>query len=82
MMKREKSLQIPESLFLDLIKYFFAGEDPIIKQQIQRALRDKMEASVRHDIYSRYKTAATADQREQARKEYLERVGIPENFRW
>ena len=34
------------------------------------------------EVYTRYKTAATSEEREKARQEYLEKVGIPENFRW
>ena len=33
-------------------------------------------------LYSRYKTAPTEEEREQARQEYLDRRGVPQNYRW
>ena len=34
------------------------------------------------ELYTKYKTAGTPEQQEQARKEYLEKAGIPTSFRW
>ena len=34
------------------------------------------------EVYSKSKTAPTEEEREKFRKEYLDRRGIPENFRW
>ena len=33
-------------------------------------------------LYSRYKTAPTKEEREQARQEYLDRRGVPQSLRW
>ena len=32
------------------------------------------------DLYGKFKTAPTEEERERARKEYLDRRGVPENF--
>jgi len=42
----------------------------------------KAEALSRHELYSKSKTATSADEREQARTEYLDRVGMSQDFRW
>lgn len=82
-MSREKSMQIPEKLFVEVARYFLLGErNPGLEESISRGLNDKLEAVVRHDLYTKYKTAPTPKQQEEARKEYLERAGIPQAFRW
>ena len=47
-------------------------------------LRDKNQAGVGEetDLYGKFKTAPTEEERELARKEYLDRRGVPESFRW
>lgn len=82
-MQKEKQIQIPEQLFLDMIKYFLIEvDDETIYKSIKKGLTDKIEALARHELYTKYKTSANEEQREQARQEYLERVGLPKNFRW
>lgn len=80
-MEKKKNVTIPEELFIDLVKYFLADirwdED-----RIRSRLQEKLEAMVKREVYTRYKTAGTLEEREKARQEYLEKVGIPENFRW
>ncbi len=34
------------------------------------------------DLYGKFKTAPTEEERERARKEYLDRRGVQESFRW
>ena len=80
-MEKKKNVTIPEELFIDLVKYFLADirwdED-----RIRSRLQEKLEAMVKRELYTRYKTAGTPEEREKARQEYLEKVGIAENFRW
>lgn len=80
-MEKKKNVTIPEELFIDLVKYFLADirwdED-----RIRSRLQEKLEAMVKRELYTRYKTAGTPEERVKARQEYLEKVGIPENFRW
>ena len=50
--------------------------------QIKQGLEKKLDAMVMRELYTKYKTAPTEEEREKFRKEYLDRRGIPENFRW
>ena len=49
---------------------------------IRLGLEKKLDAMVNREVYSKSKTAQTEEEREKFRKEYLDRRGIPENFRW
>ena len=80
-MEKKKNVTILEELFIDLVKYFLA-DIRCDEDRIRLGLQEKMEAMVKRELYTRYKTAGTPEEREQARREYLEKVGIPENFRW
>lgn len=84
---REKSIQIPEVLFLQICQYFFIdelteAEREIKEKAIRQGLTDKLDRVVEHNLYSRYKTAPTDEEKERARKEYVEKKGIPKDFRW
>ena len=37
---------------------------------------------VRHELYAKYKTALTPEEREVARQHYLDERGIPQSYRW
>lgn len=80
-MEKKKNVTIPEELFIDLVKYFLA-DIQWDEDRIRSRLQEKLEAMVKRELYTRYKTAGTPEEREKARQEYLEKVGIPENFRW
>ena len=76
-----KQIQIPEQLFMELVKFHLLDMDenfPNIKQGLEK----KLDALVMRDLYSKYKTAPTEEEREQARKGYLDRRGVSEKFRW
>lgn len=82
-MAKEKMIQIPETLFLELCRYFVLEQnDTALKTSIAKGLSDKLDRIVDHDLYTTYKTAPTKEQAEQARKKYLDKKGIPEHFRW
>lgn len=82
-MNKEKQIQIPETLFLEICRYFVLDQDkPELKQSISKGLSDKLDRIVQHDLYTTYKTALSPEEAEKARKEYLNKKGIPENFRW
>ena len=76
-----KNVQISEELFFMLVKYHLLGVDDFVPQ-IKKGLEEKLEALVRRDLYTKYKTAKTEEEREQARKEYLDKVGIKKDFQW
>ena len=76
-----KNVQISEELFIELLKYHLVEIDDVLPQ-IKKGLEEKLEAMVRRDLYTKYKTAPTEEEREKARQEYLEKVGMHRSFRW
>ena len=78
---QNKSVQIPYELFFQLLQYFlmdnYDGEE-----KIRLGLEKKLDAMVMRELYTKYKTAPTEEEKEKARKEYLDRRGVPESFRW
>ena len=58
------------------------GEIDDVLPEIKKGLEEKMEAMVRRDLYTKYKTAPTEEEREKARQEYLKKVGMHRSFRW
>lgn len=76
-----KNVQITQELFLSLVKYHLleaTGEE----EKIKKKLTEKLDAMAKRQIYSQYKTAPTEEEREKARQEYLDKVGISSSFRW
>lgn len=76
-----KNVQITQELFLSLVKYHLlevTGEE----EEIKKELTKKLDAMAKRQIYSQYKTAPTEEEREKARQEYLDKVGISPSFRW
>ena len=76
-----KQVQIPQELFVLLIHYHLMEDDSRV-DEIRIGLEKKLDAMVNREIYSKSKTAPTEEEREKFRQEYLDRRGIPENFRW
>lgn len=77
----KRNIQLPYELFVALIKYHLFQDDGYA-EEIQNGLAQKLDALVRHELYARYKTAPTEEEREKARLEYLDQRGVPESFRW
>ena len=83
-MNKEKQIQIPERLF-NLIAVMALDETQRTDQnydQLKKGITDKLNRQIDHDYYSQYKSAPTEEQREAFRQQYLDRKGIPDNFRW
>ena len=76
-----KNVQISHELFMTLIKYFFFERENLFSE-IQRELEQKLDALVARELYTKYKTAPTKEEKERARQEYLNRKGIHSSFRW
>ena len=76
-----KKVQISEELFFALLKYHLVEMDDVLPE-IKKGLEEKLEAMVKHDLYTKYKTSPTEEEREKARLEYLEKVGMQRRFRW
>lgn len=79
----KKNVQIPCELFIDLVYvHLLECDDADIRKRIERGLNAKVESLVAHELYEKYKTATTEEEREKARLEYLDRRGIHKDFRW
>lgn len=76
-----RNVQISEELFYALLKYHLLGAEEY-QPEIQKGLEDKLDSMVKRQLYSTYKTAPTEEQREKARQEYLDKVGVKQDFRW
>ena len=78
---KNRNVQITYELFFQLLQYFLM-ENYVDEESIRKGLENKLNAMVDRELYSKYKTTPTEEEREKSRQEYLERKGIPENFRW
>ena len=67
---------------LSCLLRFHLVEDESCEKEIKQGLEKKLDKMVMRDLYGKFKTAPTEEERERARKEYLDRWGVPENFRW
>lgn len=76
-----KNVQISQELFMQLLRFHLV-EDNSCEREIKRELEKKLDRMVLRDLFGKSKTAPTQEEREQARKEYLDRRGVPESFRW
>lgn len=76
-----RQIQITEELFFTLTKYHLMDMKDI-QPEIKKGLMDKLDSLVMHQLYSKYKTAPTKEEKEKARKEYLDRRGVSGSFRW
>ena len=76
-----KNVQISEELFFALLKYHLVEIDAVLPE-IKKGLEEKLEAMVKRDLYTKYKTAPTEEEKEKARLEYLDKRGVPDSFRW
>ena len=78
---KNRNVQIPYELFFQLLQYFLM-ENYESEEIIRQGLERKLDTMVNRELYSKYKTAPTEEEREKSRQEYLDRRGIAENFRW
>lgn len=81
------NIQIPESLFYDILRYYLIaskGEEvpEELDKRVFNGLSDKVQKIADRELYTLYKTAPTEEEKEKARQEYLDRKGISESFRW
>ena len=76
-----KNVQISEELFVAIMRYFMLEQEELLPQ-IKQGLEKKLDAMVNREMYSKFKTAPTEEEREKFRQEYLDRKGIQESFRW
>lgn len=76
-----KQIQIPEELFIALMKYHILNIQEV-QPEIKKGLEDKMDSISMRLLYSKYKTAPTEEEKQKARREYLDKRGVPESFHW
>lgn len=81
-MSKSKNVQIDSRLFFELYEYFVVGSDKYDLDYIKSALTQKYERIMEHTYYSMSKNKnLSEEQREYFRKEYLDKKGIPDEFR-
>lgn len=79
-----KQIQIPEELFYDLVDYFLSSEykgEEFLADEIKKGLEDKLDKIINRMLFTKYKRTPTGAEREQARKAYLDRRGILDDYR-
>ena len=76
-----KNVMVPEELFGKLLKYHLLDQKQE-EDDIRKGLEKKLDAMVSREVYSKFKTAPTEEEREKFRQEYLDRKGMQESFRW
>ena len=76
-----KNVQISQELFIALMRYFLLEQEALYPE-IKKGLEKKLDALVMRELYTKYKTAPSEEERETARREYLDMRGVPESFRW
>ena len=75
------NVQISQELFMKLAKYHLL-DDLTLGEEIKKELNSKMERLIDRQVYTKSKMGTSKEERENARREYLERKGIPESYRW
>ena len=81
MEKKNKKMMIDEDLFRMMYQYFIYDREDL-RQEISEGLVEKMDRLIDRDLYTTSLTAGTDEERESNRIAYLNRKGIPEEFRW
>ena len=82
-----KKVQIPQELLGKLIRYFLCDELELdvdleeLEREIKFDIRKKLDKISMRGYYTAYKTAPTEQEREEARKKYLDERGVPGSFR-
>lgn len=79
-----KNRIISNELMVALIKYHVLNMkyDEEMNKYIVSELEKKLKRMGNHDTYTKSKTAPTEEEREEARQDYLDAVGILPDFRW
>lgn len=76
-------IQIDKKTFYKCLNIIaFGSDDTKLWQETKQELLDKLDSIIKRELYTKYKTAPTEEEREQARQEYLNKVGMNKDFRW
>ncbi len=83
-MPKEKQIQIPAQLYNVMAMYIldesFRTDDNF--KYIEKEILKKIDRQLEHELYTKYKCAPSQEEKEKARKEYLDKRGIHHDFRW
>lgn len=81
---KNKNVQISEELFVQLAEYFLLDKrDTERETRIIGGLNAKWETLRKRELYTQMHNSALSEQeRERARQQYLDIVGVPDGFRW
>lgn len=79
-----KNIQIPEELFADLVKYHMFGmKDEEIIERIKTGLQTKYDTIEKRTMYSVMRDKnVSPEERETARQQYLDSIGLSDSFRY
>ena len=78
-----KNVQIPQELFFDLVRYFILDDTSEERSKaVLTALEKKVDKIAKHETYTLSKTATTESEREKARQQYLDMIGMNKDFRY
>lgn len=79
-----KQVKLEYKLFIDLYRLVIYNDVDSEEsyKRIKQQLEAKFQKIVNHELYSIYKTASTEEEREKARQEYLDSIGMHKDFRW
>lgn len=78
-----KHVKMDFKTFTALIRYFCLNDhSEALYGEIKGLLEDKLDNLVKHELYTCSKTAETEQEREKARQEYLDKIGMRDSFRW
>lgn len=81
-------VQIEESLFYKLLSYhcypeaYENNELEVLNELIAKELENKLDRIIARNNYTKSLTADTSEEREAARKRYLDSRGISKDFRY
>lgn len=77
-----KNVQISDNLFIDICSYFFDDCAPrdLQADNIRKQLLNKLDKLITRELFTEYKRMPTGEERGDARRKYLERVGLSSNF--
>ena len=67
---KNRNVQIPYELFFQLLQYFLM-ENYVDEESIRKGLEKKLNAMVDRELYSKYKTAPTEEEREKSRHNHI-----------
>ena len=81
MEKKNKQTVCEEDLFRMMYQYFIYDREDL-REEISEGLVEKMDRLITRDLYTKSLIAGTDEERETSRIAYLNRKGIPEDFRW